>query len=242
VAASTLLDNLKAEILTAQKHSAQLRAEAEGQTKKILENREEQLEELEQVAVDRLKPIVSRETQLKESVEKLRLAELALETSLVGLNSQLASKHKVLDEAEALVLTTRRAIEEANGHQAAVLGQIDALQGKIGLLQGTIQQLQDRIDALSVTRDKLKEDIDDFTTDFEVVRAEKARAVTVLDSKREHLEVQIIQMQDEFEAQRNDIARRTRAADDREEVLKRRETKAARDEAVNRRNAQLMNL
>jgi len=186
--------------------------------------------------------LVAREATLKSEIEDLERTKIEAQTAMVGLDSQVDSQRRSLSEVIDTIFFKKGELNKLAVDRAAVVAQIDDLNEKISPLQSTIQQLQERIDSLAATRDTLKEQIDDFRTEFEMIEAQKQRAVSTLESKREHLEVQIIQMQDEFDAQRKELALRIRAADDREEVLKRRESKASRDEATNRRNAQLMNL
>src|SRR5882757_9850044 len=80
--ASTLLSNLEAEIQTTQKHSAELRQEAERQTKKILQNRAAQLADLEKLGQERLEPLHIQEERVKNDIKEAETCKLELETIL----------------------------------------------------------------------------------------------------------------------------------------------------------------
>lgn len=240
--ASILLDNLKREVQTAQKYSARLREEAEGQTKKILQNRAAQLADLEELARQRLEPLHIQEKQAREAVDWAKARKNGLEMALTGLDSQIDTQRRIISELDQRISDQKAHHEDLQVKNTAVLVQIAELQEKTFPLQATIESLRDQINHLSAKRDLLRDQIDAFRTEFEVLNAEKQRAVTVLESKREHLETEIIQMLSDLDAQRQDLATRIRAANDKEEVLKRREVKVAREEADNRRNASLMDL
>lgn len=233
---------METEIQTAQKHSADLREEAERQTERLLKDRSAQLEKLENDAKELLIPLINREELLKTSVTSLTNQKIALETTLTGLDSQINGRRQAILEADQAVSAQKSVLDDEKTKVAAVHDQISAIKQQIEPLQNTLVQLTDNIDKSSVKRDELRDQIGDYRTEFEILKNEKERVVTVLDSKREKLELDIIQAQEEMNAQRQDLAQRIRIANDREEVLKRRENKVARGEADNRRNASLMNL
>lgn len=230
------------EIAQAQKHSARLRAEADGQTKRLLEQRQTSLQKIEDEAKQLLDPIIAQQITLGSANDDLKRQQIELETTLSGLGAQISGSRTTITGLDQTIDGRRAQITDLEVARDSVSTQIEMLKAQITPLQEDLQAVRGEITDLTSIRDSLRREIDDFRTDYMVVKAEKERVVSVLDTKRKELELDIIDKQADFDAQREELARRQRAADDQDAVLRQRETKVNRDYERNRTNARLMNL
>lgn len=157
-------------------------------------------------------------------------------------------------EADTGGLTTRRITLE--GQLREIEASVEAKERDALGLDSRVQFLQEQISPLEadiVERTNQLGDLKRREAEYEgkiaTVASEHAQAITeaeleigsLLEKQRE-LEVAQANMLRQYDQMSEDIATRTKVADEREVVLKRREMKVAQDERMVARNAGLINL
>lgn len=233
---------MQTEIQTSQKHSARLREEEARATERLLQERTSRLASVEAEHAARLKPLLAKAAGLASSNEQLEKQQLELRTELSGLQSQIMGRREVLSRTERASSTASQALEDRKEAAQVVTDQIRSLHEQIAPLQDTVRELSSQIDTFSYQRDDIRVQLSDAITDLETTSSEKQRLVARLEAKKADLLAEITLFEHDMEIQRAELARRLQAASDKEHVLVQREAKVRRDEQVNLRNTQLINM
>jgi chromosome segregation ATPase len=238
----TLLAHLQSETQTAQKYNARTREEAAAASERQIEDRKKVLAANQRDAENRLKEATTVLYAVKQTAAELEQRKIILEANIAGLDKTIVDKTSVIDETATALELANETLETVEQDKRDVQAEITALKEQAARYSGEKTAFQAEIERLSVKRDAIKAQIDDFTTNWDITLATRRREVGALESKRDLLASEAQQLAYDMTSQREDLARRIMAADERDVVLRRREIIVSRTEAENARNEQLMQL
>lgn len=241
-AAETLLSNLKTENQAVLQKRSHLRLEIEAETAKLLAKRQKELDKLELQAKNSLETIEDTAQGIKKTIGNLEFNRDSLNTEISGKITELNSLHNELGEVKIIIEAENSKITVLNSQQEGIRSSIDGLKEQIVPLQEQLSSLKRDIGDLAVNRANLLSVIETKTSELEVLKEESERDLSILLAQKTELTREIQDSQKQFKLERDDLASRKIASDERDDNLRRREYKVSRDEQMIQTNAGLLNL
>lgn len=241
-AAQEFLSNLNTESQVALQRRNQIRLETEAETAKLLEKRKKDLEGLEVLAEERLKPLEDKYAEIVNLVGNLEFNRQGLDTEIRGKISKLNALHESLGEVKTQIESEKASVTQLKSEQTGVQSSIDGLKEQISPLQEQLSSLKSEVEELTVKRVGLINIIDQKSKEFEALREESERDLSILTQQKHTLTREIQDSQKQFSSEREELATRKQAADKRDDNLRAREYKVSRDEQMIEQNAGLLNL
>lgn len=240
--AQTLLDNLTVENQAALQKRQQIRLDTETETKKLLEERKVELKNLESNALSALKPLQVDQTALEGVIRTLNGKVQSLESEIVGKDAEINAQNDLLGSIKAEIHESKSQLQVVQASNQGAQAQIDGLQAKISDSQAKLGEFKAEIDTLTTTKIGLVDFIERSTQEFEAQKIESERELNMLTNTINSLKGQIADSQSEWDLERQNLATRAQAVKEREDAVENRERKVKRDEDINARNYNLMNM
>lgn len=169
-----------------------------------------------------------RKLELESLIKSLELDRDNLSTGLGASQQQVREATKELEAKERRSAQVDARIQFLEGGITPLLQRQGELQGDIRELEHQRETAEAKIAALD----------SDYLSKKDKIEAEIGNLL----AKQQELEVAQAGMLRQYNQMSEDIATRTKVADEREDILKRREFKVAQDEKMVARNAGLINL
>lgn len=236
------LTHLENEIQAVQKRRATLSDEITAETAALVAQREQELSRMEQAARKHAQELERTISTTREQIVIAERQKATLQSDIAALEADVALLAQSRD-------ATNQQLRELNTTLAAKERRATQVDARIQFLEGGIQPLLERqstlneqIRTLENTRADLEGKIATLDSRYITRKNQIEAEITNLLEKQQELEVAQAGMLRQYNQMSEDIATRIKIADEREEILKRREFKVAQDEKMVARNAGLINL
>lgn len=241
-AAQEFLSNLKTESQVALRKRNQLRLEQEKETDRLLAERKLSLEVIENNSQKELERLEDTSQGLKKEIGNLEFNRDSLNTEISGKISELNSLHEQLGTVKTAIESENSKITVLISQQIGVQTSIDTLKEQIPPILEELTIIKADIASLIPQRAELVDSIQLKTDEFDTLLEESERDLSVLKDQKSAIKREIAESEDQFKAERSDLASRKMAADKRDDNLRAREYKVSRDEQMIEQNAGLLNL
>lgn len=236
------LTHLNNEVVDAQKRRHNIAEEVKIETEQLLEQRARELTAVEDEAKDQIKNATQQLVPLRGHLAILRQEKVELQADLDSLAAEKSTTLDEVDTYNTKITTLNRSIEAKERQLLSVEDRVSSLEPRIGQLLVQEATLVESIKDLESKKAMLAEESGKFSVEYQERRTRLELEVADMLKKQETLNIAQSNMHKQYEQMSEDIALRTRALDDRDEVLKRREHKVSGDEARVAQNANLLQL
>ena len=237
-----MLSNLELEIQVTQQKRNQLRLDTEAETKRQLTERQAKLDKLQADFEASIEPIKKRKATLESEVKSLGLTLSTLGGKITAKKVEIEQQSDIFVRLKGDIEAAKTTLEQVQAEEKGVRAAISQVEASLSTQQATLNELTSEVQALEAQRKTLEQTIADADAAYVAKEAEYERKIDILDKRLFKLSEEMEATQQEQDLIRQDLAKRIMAADRREEVLSQRENKVKRDEHINKRNSELMNL
>lgn len=160
----------------------------------------------------------------------------------MGKDAEINAQNDLLGSIKAEIHESKSQLQVVQASNQGAQAQIDGLQAKISDSQAKLGEFKAEIDTLTTTKIGLVDFIERSTQEFEAQKIESERELNMLTNTINSLKGQIADSQSEWDLERQNLATRAQAVKEREDAVENRERKVKRDEDINARNYNLMNM
>lgn len=236
------MDNLTAELNVVGRRRAQLKADIQAETDRLLDDRANQLGDLESKCRDRLIPIEKSISETKDSLKKLQLDKLTLETDINTESASLIFIREASNTLDAKISDQELILDQLYAKQTGLENSLDDLTDRKNTLLEENSDLETlNSEHIQENRD-LESQLEVATNDFNEKQATFNRDIDNWSATLRNLKDKSAEAEAEEKLVRRDLAARIRAVDEREKNVKLREYKLNRDQDMIERNAGLLEL
>lgn len=236
------MTHLQNEVQAVQKRRQAFSDEIKAETARLLVEREQQLASTEITAKKRLKELGTELAVARDELVTLAKRKPQYEEEILVLQRSVDTLQGDEQSLNARIDALTRSLTGKEQHQASVESRIQALEGEIAPLKMLKSELETATGSLGLVKASLEEQIVETEAEYAKKKATVEADISDLLSKQQSLEVAQANMLTQYNQMSEDIAARTKALDDREGILKRREYKVNIDERRVASNAELLQL
>lgn len=241
-AAQTKLSHLQREIATSEARSKEL-ADNLADTKNL------EVEKLKNEATE-ARRVHDALMHSLDSEEDKRLAEIAdrslelakLKTDITTANGEISQLRSNYKELNAKITSKTTELEDLNVKLSGANQALAAAQNANAELDAELSAKQQESFKVSAQLKQISAELTQKQAQYDSFKTEAEANAQRLRNQKAALENEIIEISNHERIVREDLAARTLALDERDEVLKRREIKVATNEAKIRRNSSLLKL
>lgn len=236
------MTHLQNEVQAVQKRRQAFSDEIKAETARLLVEREQQLISTEITAKKRLKELGTELATARDELVTLAKRKPQYEEEILVLQRSADALQGDEQSLSARIDALTRSLTAKEQHQVSVESRIQALEGDIDPLKTLKSELETATGSLGLVKASLEEQIVETEAEYAKKKATVEADISDLLSKQQSLEVAQANMLTQYNQMSEDIAARTKALDDREGILKRREYKVNIDERRVASNAELLQL
>lgn len=228
--------------MVANRELSNLRSNIEAQTKKLLEKREEDIKSKLKSLENKLISLAERENRLRESIKDkdIELSSKQLEVS--GLIDAMIAKKSDLSALSVDISSSRDEIVRLETQKLDLKAEVAALNDDIAVMIPERDKLLESIHHIKEEMNVLSGEISDINAESYALKIEKERELSILNSKLLSMRQDEALARKIIDKESRSLADRKLALDERERVLRIRETKANIQESAIQRNANLLDL
>lgn len=236
------MSHLENEVRVVQERRSKLSDEIKAETAQAVGDRRKQLAAEEDAASQRMQARQKELDTLQGELVTCRREKNQLEGDVAGLTSQRDGLRASVDELAHAQQRAKQALDDLESRQLQAGSRVQYLQNEIKPLSEKIPILQVELDGLEQQKLMLQQNNATLSSQYETRKAKIEHDLNDLLVKQQQLELNQAGMLQQFDQVATDLAVRTKALDEREEILKRREVKATQSERMIARNASLLKL
>lgn len=236
------MSHLENEVRVVQERRSKLSDEIKAETASLVGDRRKQLVAEDDAANQRLQARQKELDLIQDELIARRREKNQLEGDVAGLTSQRDSLRASVDELTRLQQRVKQVLDDLGSRQLQAESRIQYLQNETRPLSEKIPILQAELDELEQQKLMLQQNNATLSSQYETRKAKIEHDLNDLLVKQQQLELNQAGMLQQFDQVAADLAVRTKALDEREEILKRREVKATQSERMISRNAGLLKL
>lgn len=240
--AQTLLSNLRTEeqVVLQRRNRTQLDIQAE--TDKLLAERQVALEVIQTKSQKTIEDTEDQVQALKNQIGNLEFNKDSLDTEIQGKITQLNTLRSGMEDLKTVINEEKGTIVRLQSEQVGIQSSIDGLKEQVNLLQATLSDMKSEVGDLELKRADIKALIETKSQEYAVLLEESERDLSILKDQKTQIKTEIADAQVDFKRERDDLATRKMAADERDNNLRRREYKVNRDEQMIQANSGLLDL
>lgn len=241
-ASQTTLHSLNAGIRVAKETYGKLKDQITVQTQRLLKEQAIELDAYKQAANKTVVETITRRTELETENQAIMLTNQELESQAQELTEIITSQQDTLSNLDQRIQAAQQKLEQIAKQIPKATEDLAKAQVDTNQYKDLKLDLEEEITKLKTTRAEMANLVAAEEAKFNNNKAEREFELNRFGQKLLAIKQDSLKTQAELDRARKEVADRTLALDEREQVLKRREFRAEQDESDIRSNATLLDL